>query len=381
MNPETLASLRDAAAIAVAPASPHSRRRARLCGLPSGVGAVWALVTGLGCGRPPAHIEAPPHEPPPASGGATAVASAAPRPGPAPDPQPAAPLEPAAPPEPAGTPDEIACRGGNAAACIEAGVAYHEGDGVEQDAERALTLFAKACDAGLGLGCHNAGIITALGKGMAEDLPRGYAFFSRGCELGHAPACGLSGTMLFKGQGVAQDEAAAIPLLEKGCTADERLACLNLGAAYANGDGVAVDLDKSEAFSRQACRLGNESGCQNAEKIAKAKAQQAHGVAGANLTVGSLTADGLTLADMSCRADGLGLLGTVVIASSLSKKRTQLKACTQGKPARVRWSFSGGHITTVKGEDMPAAAAACVERALRGAATAGDGECAATITP
>jgi hypothetical protein len=102
-------------------------------------------------------------------------------------------------------------------------------------------------------------------------------------------------------------------------------------------------------------------------------------VAGANLTVGSLTADGLTLENLSCRADGLGFLGSVVIAGSLSKKKGALSACAKGQSPRVRWSFTGDKVTTVSVEGVDDKSAACVKKALMGATAPGEGECAATL--
>lgn len=103
------------------------------------------------------------------------------------------------------------------------------------------------------------------------------------------------------------------------------------------------------------------------------------GVPGANLTMGSLSADGLELKDVSCKADGLGFLGAIVVAGSVAKKKAALKACASGKSPRVSWTFAGGKITDVTVEGGDAKIGACVSRALKNAAAPGTGNCAATL--
>jgi hypothetical protein len=116
-----------------------------------------------------------------------------------------------------------------------------------------------------------------------------------------------------------------------------------------------------------------------AEPVAAPEREDPNAVAGANLGVGSLTADGLTLNDVSCRADGLGFLGSVVIAGSLAKKKAALDACARGKSPRVRWSFAGNRVTAVSAAGVDDKAVACLKKALVGAAAPGEGECAATL--
>jgi hypothetical protein len=110
-----------------------------------------------------------------------------------------------------------------------------------------------------------------------------------------------------------------------------------------------------------------------------AEAEPQSGVPGANLTVGSITADGLVMKSMSCRAEGLGMLGAIVVAGTLSKKKPALSACAKGKAPKVRWRFTDNRITEVEVEGVEAPVAACVERALKGAPAAGAGECEATL--
>ena len=68
--------------------------------------------------------------------------------------------------------------------------------------------------------------------------------------------------------------------------------------------------------------------------------------AGANLHVGSMSVDGLTLEDLACKADGLGMLGSMIVVGSIAKKKAALNACGKGKP-RATWTATKGTIGTV----------------------------------
>lgn len=116
-----------------------------------------------------------------------------------------------------------------------------------------------------------------------------------------------------------------------------------------------------------------------APKPAPAPEPEVAGVPGANLTMSSLSADGLELKDVSCKADGLGFLGAIMVAGSLAKKKTALKACASGQSPRVFWTFVGGKITDVSVEGVDAKIGSCVSRALKNAAAPGTGNCAATL--
>ncbi|MFO0588060.1 MAG: hypothetical protein U0441_10995 [Polyangiaceae bacterium] len=109
-------------------------------------------------------------------------------------------------------------------------------------------------------------------------------------------------------------------------------------------------------------------------------ATAASGPAGANLHVGSMSVDGLTVEDLACRAEGLGILGSMLVVGGLSKKKAALDACGKGK-VQVTWVASKGTITTVTAKaDNNAKMEACVAKVLKGTQAPFEGECAATVT-
>lgn len=109
-------------------------------------------------------------------------------------------------------------------------------------------------------------------------------------------------------------------------------------------------------------------------------ASAASGPAGANLRVGSMTVDGLTVEDLACRADGLGMLGSMIVAGGIAKKKAALVACApKGDKPRVEWTAAKGKVAVTAVKASTPAVEACVKKALAGTPAPFEGECAATL--
>ncbi|NUP12701.1 MAG: hypothetical protein HOW73_42215 [Polyangiaceae bacterium] len=106
-------------------------------------------------------------------------------------------------------------------------------------------------------------------------------------------------------------------------------------------------------------------------------------VDGANLTIDSVTADGFTLRDLSCKAEGGGLGALMIgptVAGSLSKKKTALDACApKGADVRVRFTASRGKIASAEARSGDPKIDACVAKVLKNAQAVLDGTCAASM--
>jgi hypothetical protein len=103
---------------------------------------------------------------------------------------------------------------------------------------------------------------------------------------------------------------------------------------------------------------------------------------GANLTMGSLKADGVELKDISCKVEGaMGLLGALALGAGFSAKKAQLDACSKGKTSEtlVSWSAAGGKMASVKAEGPDPKVNKCVEKALTGAKAALPATCMGTL--
>jgi len=106
-------------------------------------------------------------------------------------------------------------------------------------------------------------------------------------------------------------------------------------------------------------------------------------VDGANLNVGSITADGFVMRDLGCKVEGGGLgvlmLGPA-IAGGLSKKKAALDACApKGADVRVRFTLAGGKVSSAEAKADDAKVEACVVKAVKTMPAVADGTCAATL--
>jgi hypothetical protein len=107
-------------------------------------------------------------------------------------------------------------------------------------------------------------------------------------------------------------------------------------------------------------------------------------VPGANITMGEVTVDGVTVKSLSCRTGGGGLgalLGTLTLTAGISKRRAQLDRCgSPGKQATpIHWHQGGGKITKVTASGPDPKRNRCVQQALMGAVATQDAECMATV--
>jgi hypothetical protein len=82
-----------------------------------------------------------------------------------------------------------ACQQGWMTACERLGLAYFDGQSVEQDSQRAAALFEKACAAGIPTACASLGYQFRQGIGVQADHVRSIVYLKRACVLDMAAAC------------------------------------------------------------------------------------------------------------------------------------------------------------------------------------------------
>jgi hypothetical protein len=103
---------------------------------------------------------------------------------------------------------------------------------------------------------------------------------------------------------------------------------------------------------------------------------------GANLTMGSVTANGVEMKDVSCKIEGaLGLLGALVLTAGLGERKARIDACGGGKrhETTIVWTAAGGKVAKIKAEGPDAKVNACIEKAVAGAKAPMPAMCKATI--
>lgn len=151
---------------------------------------------------------------------------------------------------------------GKVRACVTAGRAYFDGDGVTADHARASALWQRACDAGDAEGCGLAGSMLETGDGGVTDGPRAVELYTKGCKLNDARSCCNLGSQWAEGKNVPrQDLAEAKRLYEKSCALNLGTGCFNLGNSYRLGESVPVSLLEAKKYFERACELKAAGGC------------------------------------------------------------------------------------------------------------------------
>jgi hypothetical protein len=270
-----------------------------------------------------------------------------------------------------------ACDQGDAEACDEVGVALLEGDGVPKQPETGLDYLRKSCDDGFARACFNSGLVLFTGKLVASDDKEALQRFEKACDGGHGKGCLQAGFMHTRGKGTSASTKAGMPYFEKGCSLGNVKSCKNIGILLAQGKGVKKDEKRAKTYFAKACKAGDDESCSFEKELDEPATPT---VPNANLTMSKVSADGFTVRNLSCRADGLGLLGGIVLAGSMAKRKKQLDRCAPGgAEPLVWWKFSNNRVTSATVESDDPKLKACVERAVKGAMMTGSGACVATF--
>lgn len=102
---------------------------------------------------------------------------------------------------------------------LNEGIAYLNGDGVEQDYERAMQIFQSAQDAGNRKAAHYIGLMYEQGLGVVQDYETAAAWYEQGVEAGDLTSGYYLGLLYKQGLGVERDMEKALALYEEaaGC--------------------------------------------------------------------------------------------------------------------------------------------------------------------
>ncbi len=86
------------------------------------------------------------------------------------------------------------------------------------------------------------------------------------CESGDGGACGMHAMNLSD----AGSERKALVFVSKACRLDIAPACVYAAQAFELGNGIERDLERSLAFWRRACRLGDDKACEDLVRVTAA---------------------------------------------------------------------------------------------------------------
>lgn len=239
------------------------------------------------------------------------------------------------------------------------------------DSAEKVLHFGRACDLGDGQSCTDAAqaIVDRPGKKKGSEL---FPYLEKGCNAKTGTSCNGLGQLFHE----AGDETKAEAYFSAGCDTGHGTSCHNL-ATLMLGGFIKMDRAALERTRKRACDAGVKEDCGPPQKPTGAAASET--VPDATLTVGSMTTDGIRVESLSCRVDGLGILGAAVIVGTLSKQKAALRTCGVSTPVPVTWAIKGGSVTSASANTGDAKKDACVVGALKKVRSTSDGPCAARI--
>lgn len=274
---------------------------------------------------------------------------------------------------------EVGCEAGGAESCAAWASAV-----VREDEALAVTLWTKACEAGHSSSCFNAA------EQKRESAPRqAVDLYLQACKPGLEDAS-LLGLACTRGAHTAYAERQfdhARTMASTICTETVTGGCGIYGVLLAKGQGGDTDIEGARAALDRACQAGNQEACKNLKAVDAAveqdKVAKLLPVEGANVSIGSISVDGLSASNLQCRREGGGGLfgGAMGAISGISKRKGRLSKCARAaEDVRVRWTTKGGKIKTVEAIASSPKVEACVKKAIKGASAAFGGTCAATFS-
>ena len=82
------------------------------------------------------------------------------------------------------------CENGNINRCVDLGVLYFTGGGVQENHKKAEELFTIACQNKHSKACYHLGTLYKRGSnGIKKDLKKSKMFYAKGCMHGYAQSC------------------------------------------------------------------------------------------------------------------------------------------------------------------------------------------------
>ena len=110
--------------------------------------------------------------------------------------------------------------------CIHLAFLYLEGNGVNQDDNKAEYLLAYTCDREEYLGCYNLGIMY-LNETEKYDPNLAFQAFSKACDKGqYQNACYELAYLTYEGQGTAPNQPKALDLFRNSCEQGHKESCM-----------------------------------------------------------------------------------------------------------------------------------------------------------
>lgn len=138
------------------------------------------------------------------------------------------------------------------------GVAFHNGDGVERDYQKAREWYLKAAEQNNMYALSNLGKLYKNAFGVEKDLNKAFEYFLKAAELGHPSSMETVAMAYDYGNGVTKNAFKAVQWYQKAANKGLRVSQNNLGAKYKSGIGIEKDFYKAYEWYSKSAKQGEE---------------------------------------------------------------------------------------------------------------------------
>ncbi len=143
-------------------------------------------------------------------------------------------------------------RRGNADDLLKQGIAYENGDGVEQDFTHAAELYKQAADLGNVKAMFWFGFLYEKGNGVEQSYSKAKEWYEKAAAHYHVTAMLRIGYLYENGDGVEQNYGKAKEWYEKAAENGEETAMFKIGFLYENGNGVKQSYGEAKEWYEKA---------------------------------------------------------------------------------------------------------------------------------
>ncbi|WP_227546274.1 tetratricopeptide repeat protein [Moraxella catarrhalis] len=128
------------------------------------------------------------------------------------------------------------------------------------DYAMAVREYQKAAELGHVEAMYNLAVAYFQGDGVQQNYQKAHAWYQKAADMGHASAKYNLGSMYFYGQGVAANQSHALVLWQQAAKQGNAKAAHNIGVYYYKSN-----LEQNKAAAKQwflvSCQLGLSDGC------------------------------------------------------------------------------------------------------------------------
>ncbi|MGB0843837.1 MAG: tetratricopeptide repeat protein [Alphaproteobacteria bacterium] len=156
------------------------------------------------------------------------------------------------------------CLSGDAKFCFELGLRHDFGEGLDEDNNKAMLLYAQACDTDFVPACLEIAAKLRLGDETEPDLQQAKDLYSKACDLDDPNGCYFLGGMTMDTD--EPDALQAAALFSKACDLELSYACFD--AALAKMDETELLANTTTAFAKtifslfkKGCELEDGDSC------------------------------------------------------------------------------------------------------------------------